>query len=699
MSVNIFTLPQFLAKFFVDKITVIAKMCRGECELNHINGEIRHMRNVEPKVYLLAKSSIEAANTHDWLTDLGVSDAAVERIVDGNKTDAERIIEVAGRRCYKSFEPHLNPNVTKIREDIGEYIENILKVGHGCYDASTDVLTSEGWRAWPDVTQADRLATRNANGQVEYHLPKKLVRADYGGRMYRVDAEGVDLLVTPNHNMLVCKTTTREGRRKQNFELIKAEDLNLASHAYTKTAIWSGGAPIDFNVMRLLGFSIGDGNLNLAKSSQVRFHLHKQRKILWLKGICQSLNWNMTDGDGGRYSVNIPDEFRQLFEQMYNEDGEKKIPQHLITHLSKECLSALFEGLMQSDGSEGRTSDVYDTTSEILAGQIQQLCLHIGLAANISQAQCYKDREHSFGDRPIHRLGIITRALKPEVNKWSGAYGKTSWVDEWQGEIFCAEVQNNTLYVRRNGKPVWCGNSVTEHATFTFAIENVSRVFTGEMNRHRAGMAISEGSMRYIRYEDIPYWVPTSIQGPEDNINHRGSKYHRSILTWALACTLRGLRDNEEVCGPDLDFVKQMLEWAEKYHESTRIPVESEDEKKDMSRKVFKFVFGVAESCYDVLQSAWKKELAPDSKFKAKKEITSMMRRIIPMGVATGGIWTGNLRALRHICEMRCSAAAEEEILLVATQMLNIMREEEPSFFKDFTTDENGLSAPKFKKV
>lgn len=46
--------------------------------------------------------------------------------------------------------------------------------------------------------------------------------------------------------------------------------------------------------------------------------------------------------------------------------------------------------------------------------------------------------------------------------------------------------------------------SVCEHATYSFAIENVSRVFTGEMNRHRAGVAVSEASMRFIRYDDIP---------------------------------------------------------------------------------------------------------------------------------------------------------------------------------------------------
>lgn len=46
-------------------------------------------------------------------------------------TSGEDLIEFAGRVCYNSFAPGVNPNVTKIREDQEEYIENILVSRHG----------------------------------------------------------------------------------------------------------------------------------------------------------------------------------------------------------------------------------------------------------------------------------------------------------------------------------------------------------------------------------------------------------------------------------------------------------------------------------------------------------------------------------------------------------------------------------------
>jgi thymidylate synthase (FAD) len=83
--------------------------------------------------------------------------------------------------------------------------------------------------------------------------------------------------------------------------------------------------------------------------------------------------------------------------------------------------------------------------------------------------------------------------------------------------------------------------------------------------------------------------------------------------------------------------------------------------------------------------------------FAEKKKLTSMMRRIIPMGACTGGVWTLNLRALRHVLTLRSEPAAEEEIALVAGLMIALMKKEEPILFKDFVFEE--YWKPKWKKV
>jgi thymidylate synthase (FAD) len=54
--------------------------------------------------------------------------------------------------------------------------------------------------------------------------------------------------------------------------------------------------------------------------------------------------------------------------------------------------------------------------------------------------------------------------------------------------------------------------SILEHATVTFAFLNVSRVFTHEIVRHRAGTAMSQESLRYVRPRAVKVWLPPDLE-------------------------------------------------------------------------------------------------------------------------------------------------------------------------------------------
>jgi thymidylate synthase (FAD) len=186
--------------------------------------------------------------------------------------------------------------------------------------------------------------------------------------------------------------------------------------------------------------------------------------------------------------------------------------------------------------------------------------------------------------------------------------------------------------------------SVLEHSVYTFAIEGVSRVFTAEMNRHRAGWAISEGSLRFIRFDkEIPFWMPTSLQAQD---------------------------------GDDEDLVI----------------------KKDRSQTVFERAFRQQEQAYAELLDIWDMD-EKDKNFAYKKRVTSCLRRIIGMGVASGGVWTGNIRALRHVLAARSAPAAEEEIFHVFSRIGEMICRMEPMLFGDFELKLSGSWVPKHEKV
>ncbi|HUY09014.1 MAG TPA: FAD-dependent thymidylate synthase [Candidatus Dormibacteraeota bacterium] len=171
--------------------------------------------------------------------------------------------------------------------------------------------------------------------------------------------------------------------------------------------------------------------------------------------------------------------------------------------------------------------------------------------------------------------------------------------------------------------------SVLEHANYTFALRNVSRVATHEIVRHRAGAAYSQESLRYVRLVDIGFRVPPALE------------------------PLR----------------QQCIALVEKLEE---------------------FQVGAA------------RVLRIDEQgipFHVKKEVTSALRRLAPIGVSTDLIMTMNLRTLRHVVEMRTDPGAEEELRLIFGRIGEIMVEESSGVFQDFQRAEDGSWKPKYRKV
>jgi thymidylate synthase (FAD) len=173
--------------------------------------------------------------------------------------------------------------------------------------------------------------------------------------------------------------------------------------------------------------------------------------------------------------------------------------------------------------------------------------------------------------------------------------------------------------------------SVLEHASFTFVLHNVSRVFSHEVVRHRPGTAISQESLRFVRLADIPFWFPE----------------------WALA--------DEELMKRASAVLGQLEEFQNWMAEH----------------------FGLDDE---------------GVKFHEKKHKTSFMRRFAPDGVATGLVWTANIRTLRHTIEARTDGGAEEEIRLVFGKIGELMRAEAPALFGDYTVTD-GTWVPRWRKV
>ena len=85
--------------------------------------------------------------------------------------------------------------------------------------------------------------------------------------------------------------------------------------------------------------------------------------------------------------------------------------------------------------------------------------------------------------------------------------------------------------------------------------------------------------------------------------------------------------------------------------------------------------------------------------FHVKKEVTSALRRLAPIGLSTDIVWTANVRTLRHVIEMRTADGAEEELRIVFDTIAGMMQAEAPGLFQDFTRQDGGSWTPEHHKV
>ncbi|MDX6274910.1 MAG: thymidylate synthase [Frankiales bacterium] len=384
-------------------------------------------------------------------------------------------------------------------------INYLMRDRHGCYDDQTDVLTTDGWIPWPQITGRERFITRNQEGVIEEQQALRHIRRSYAGPMVRVQMAHVDLLVTPDHRMLA---TRRRQAHRERLELVPASDLLEASHRMLMGGgRWEPQAPFTLPtaVAELLGFFVGDGHCAV-RGGTPTFRLRKQREISFLEDAAERAGYGLS-GEEDRYYLLADEDFRLLAKKCYTDARDKVLPSELAW-ADVQTLEAVLRGLMASDGSVSPTGkETYYTTSKRLADQIQELACKVGRAATIRRAPVNQMDGH-FGTKPLYKLTIYrARNLSPKVGWTTTARKSQVQVEHYEGEIHCVTVPNGTLYVRRNGIPAWCGNSPFEHNSMTFYVQAPIFVFR-EFMRHRIA-SYNEESGRYRELRPV-FYVPSA---------------------------------------------------------------------------------------------------------------------------------------------------------------------------------------------
>lgn len=348
--------------------------------------------------------------------------------------------------------------------------ENLLLVypdDGDCYDDKTEILTNDGWKRFRDLNKTETVMTLNPKTkQLEWQKPSRYIDKSWDGGMVRILSKTTDSLTTPHHKYFI-----EEKINPSRF--VMAKDLKKHSGKIPRTGVWVGiekdnilGIPIE-QFLKFMGIWLAEGCVagskgghifksgyricitqskentkneirELLKNFPVKFYEHKNNFIANNKGL-----WEYLSKLGNSHTKYIPKE---------------------IKNLPIKELTILVEWMMKGDGTsdattKGKFRERYYTVSKKLADDFQEILLKIGKSSNV---YIKKQKEHLLkgnivkADSIMYSISII-KSKYAYLGDSKESYLSTEY---YKGNIYCVEVPNHIVYVRRNGKPLFSGNSI-----------------------------------------------------------------------------------------------------------------------------------------------------------------------------------------------------------------------------------------------
>lgn len=382
-------------------------------------------------------------------------------------------------------------------------------LGGSCMTPDTEILTNEGWKRFDKLNQTEEVATLNPEtNEIEYNKPTGYICEPFDGQLNCAKNELVEYEVTPNHNMYVSEAKNLT-HKKLDLRLIQSEKIHGKNFHVKIDGIWKG-EEMKYFVLPKLNFETEQeesyiDSLIAKKYKPTNYLVDKYGSDLhldmdkWLKffGFWMAEGW--TSKSRGLYQVGVAqtkdnnylsemfDTLTELgFNPKYTKDKkqlrvfdkqlwdylsyfgqafEKFIPNDILS-LSSRQLEIFLEWFIKGDGTV--ESNKYQrkrafTSSKKLADNLQELALKIGITATITNRG---KRTSSIKGRPIinqYDSLQINFGKKPSISKHNKSTPLVKSSEQYnryyKGNVYCVEVQNHIIYVRRNGKAMWVGNS------------------------------------------------------------------------------------------------------------------------------------------------------------------------------------------------------------------------------------------------
>ena len=323
-----------------------------------------------------------------------------------------------------------------------------------CFSDDTEVLTLKGWRLFKNIEKDDLVAQYDIKTQnIDFDKPISYIEKKYIGKLHHYKNRCTDLMVTPNHEILLINPHNKKLKKGKSNSGIWGRNFY-----YPCSGLFHQGLkkfePIDALLIAIQADGSLFGNCPTGTGRKdFAFSLKKYKKIERLRYLCKKAKIDIYERKRKNgftiISGKLPDHIDVTKIKNFDYINLKDINQEYCDHF--------FHELQYWDATkiDNRLS-YYNTNIEAL-DKIQAMCSlsgrdcikSINRTKEESQKRLLPDGSKKKTSKDMYILSINTRSKK--------IYPHRQEID-YDGKVYCLEMPKGTLIVRRNGRVAISGN-------------------------------------------------------------------------------------------------------------------------------------------------------------------------------------------------------------------------------------------------
>jgi hypothetical protein len=336
-----------------------------------------------------------------------------------------------------------------------------------CLTPETEILTEYGWQNMEQFKSNPAkycMSYNTETGKAEFVPINFTIERDYNGILFCNNGRRVNYAVTDKHKMYVG---TKTHNKEFNWRFMEAKDMPKEL-GFITAAVKDGEEllPHQKTLYRLIMATVADGYIInwSAKSSQVRFHFTKDRKIQRIKELVSEIggSYKLFVDNVGKTHISLDAATSEVITEMLNPyrliQKNKTIPMEVLSLKGEDLRDLVLEYLFWDGRYENYKKN---NKNMVISGTNLENLNTLQAMAMLGGFRTYLKKETVDDGCRSSCYALVMyegqEVVQPSVDTYSQK--------QYNGKVWCVNNDNHTIFTRLNNRTVVvgnCGNSAKD---------------------------------------------------------------------------------------------------------------------------------------------------------------------------------------------------------------------------------------------